>query len=354
MTSGQAPAPSTRVVAATNAPLIVSRARAWLVRLALLYWGVILVVAGLAIYFLGIAASVLRLLFALGDPWRGWNEALVWYSGVPTTIGLGLIVIDLLVVLPFKRAARRQADPIGPPVSRLTVALTAYNDEESIGDAVRDFVAHPLVQRVIVVSNSSTDRTAERAAEAGAIVHNETRQGYGWCVFRCLSEGVTFDDSSHVVLCEGDGTFRAADIDKFVAYAPHAEIVNGTRIVEQLRQFETQLTTFMYYGNFFVGKLLEAKHLGKGTFTDVGTTYKIVRRDALRRLLPMLSPSVNLEFNAHLLDTALEKGFLMVECPITFHPRVGVSKGGNVSNRRALRVGLRMLLGLSFGWRWLR
>jgi hypothetical protein len=354
MTSERAPVPSAHAAVTPHGPLSLSGLLAFLPRLPLLYWGLLFVIAGLAAYFLGIALSVVRLVFGLDGAWRSWNEALVWYSGLPTTIGLGLIVVDLLVGLPFKRAARRQADPIGPPVSRLTVALTAYNDEQSIGDAVRDFLAHPLVQRVIVVSNSSTDRTAERAAEAGAIVHNETRQGYGWCVFRCLSEGVTFDDSSHVVLCEGDRTFRAADIDKFVAYAPHAEIVNGTRIVEQLRQVDTQLTTFMYYGNFFVGKLLEAKHLGKGTFTDVGTTYKIVRRDSLQRLLPLLSPSVNLEFNAHLLDTALEKGFLMVECPITFHPRVGASKGGNVSNRRALRVGVRMMLGLSFGWRWLR
>jgi len=56
----------------------------------------------------------------------------------------------------------------------------------------------------------------------------------------------------------------------------------------------------MYYGNFFVGKLLEAKHLGKGTFTDVGTTYKAVRRDCLKRLLPHLHPEVNLEFNVYI------------------------------------------------------
>jgi hypothetical protein len=28
-----------------------------------------------------------------------------------------------------------------------------------------------------------------------------------------------------------------------------------------------------------------------------------------------------------------------------------VSKGGNVSNVRALKVGLRMILGLTFGWK---
>jgi hypothetical protein len=107
----------------------------------------------------------------------------------------------------------------------------------------------------------------------------------------------------------------------------------------------------MYYGNFFVGKLLELKHLGRGTFTDVGTTYKLARRQSLERLLPLLNPSINLEFNAHFLDTALMSGERVVECPITFHPRVGVSKGGNVNNRRAFRVGLRMMAGLSWGWR---
>jgi hypothetical protein len=66
--------------------------------------------------------------------------------------------------------------------------------------------------------------------------------------------------------------------------------------VESLRQYVTQLSTFMYYGNIFVGKLLEAKHLGRSTITDVGTTYKLCRRESLLDLLPALDPAVNLEF----------------------------------------------------------
>jgi hypothetical protein len=110
----------------------------------------------------------------------------------------------------------------------------------------------------------------------------------------------------------------------------------------------------MYYGNLFVGKLLEAKHLGWSTITDVGTTYKLCRRTALARLLPRLDPAVNLEFNAHFLDVALDEGCDIVECPITFHQRVGLSKGGNVNNRRALKVGLRMLIGIVWNWKVLK
>ena len=318
-----------------------------------LLWGVLLVILGFALYLVGNLLSILRLLLQLGPVYDRWNQDIIWYSGVPTTFGLLLCGIDLLFMLGRKRRSPRWVEGTESAEtleSQVTVVLTAYNDEDGIGVAVRDFREHPAVKRVIVVNNNSSDHTMQNAEEAGAIVYNETKPGYGQCVYRCFEEALKCEDANIIVLCEGDRTFRARDIDKFLAYLPHAEIVNGTRIVEQLRAYNTQLNTFMYYGNFFVGKLLEIKHLGHGTFTDVGTTYKVMRRDALESLLPKLNPKINLEFNAYFLDTALRNGTIVVECPITFHPRVGVSKGGNVNTRRALVVGLRMMKGIFFGW----
>ena len=60
---------------------------------------------------------------------------------------------------------------------------------------------------------------------------------------------------------------------------------------------------------------------------------------------------MNLEFNAHFLDIALDSDLVLLECPITFHPRVGFSKGGNVNNWRGLQVGSRMILGLLLDWK---
>ena len=316
----------------------------------LFFFGTLLGLSGLALYLFGIAFSVVRLVFNLPEPFLTWNAAIVWYSGVPTTIGAALAGLDLAFLLPAKRrlARRHVLDSVAD--HQVVVALTAYNDEQSIGQAVADFLNHPLVRCVIVVDNNSGDNTFEVAVRAGARVVIETKPGYGRCVYRCFHEALA-EDGQLIVLCEGDMTFRAKDIEKLVAYIDHADIVNGTRIVEQLREYSTQLSTFMYYGNFAVGKLLEVKHLGCGTFTDVGTTYKLARRESLTRLMPVLNPEINLEFNAHFLDTALTTGERLVECPVTFHSRVGVSKGGNVSNARALRVGLRMIWGLCFGWR---
>jgi glycosyltransferase involved in cell wall biosynthesis len=310
--------------------------------------------AGAAVYFGGVMFSVFRITFRLGLQAQIFNALLIWYSGMPVTFGIGLCAADLLLMFPKKRRIRRWVEGREGEDARsfrVTVVLTAYNDEESIAAAVLDFKRHPAVDRVIVVSNNSADRTMSRALDAGALVVNEMAPGYGRCVYRCYTEALKFEDADVIVLCEGDCTFRARDLDKFLAYLPHAELVNGSRIVEQLRALNTQLSTFMYYGNFFVGKLLEMKHLGRGTFTDVGTTYKCIRREALERLLPRLNPAINLEFNAHFLDVALENNVLTVECPITFHARVGESKGGNVDNRRATKVGLTMIRGITLGWK---
>lgn len=312
-------------------------------------YGILFCGAGFGGYFLGVVLGFIRIFFNLGWQWKWFIEQILWYSGIPVIAGILLIIGDLCLLLPEKRIQREvRWSPLTNP--KVTVVLTAYNDEDSIGLAVKDFLHHPKVARVLVVDNNSSDRTAKMARDAGATVIHEPHQGYGFCVWRALEEATKFTDTDLTLLSEGDMTFRAYDVDKFLVYIPHAEIINGTRIVEQLRAPRTQLTTFMYYGNFFVGKLLEAKHIGKGTFTDVGTTYKLCRNTALERLLPLLNPEVNLEFNAHFLDTSLSYGFDIVECPITFHNRIGKSKGGNVNNFRALTVGLRMLRGIIFGW----
>ena len=313
-------------------------------------YGFLLVSLALAVYVTGVALAPVRWLFLDPPLFRRFNEALVWYSGVPFVLGGLLIGWDLFRnVTRLRHAKSIRHDP--PADRRLTVALTAYNDDASIGDAVRDFAAHPLVRRVIVISNNSTDRTMDLAAAAGALVFNELRQGYGACVHRALLEALAFTDTELTVLCEGDRTFRAADLEKFLAYIPHADVVNGSRIVEQLQERDTQLSLYMHYGNLFAGKVLELKHLGAVSLTDVGTTYKLCRNSTLRALLPRLDPHVNLEFNAYFLDTALTHGVRILECPISFHPRVGTSKGGNVNNLVATRLGLRMLYGIFADWK---
>jgi glycosyltransferase involved in cell wall biosynthesis len=334
----------------------IDSSRAGLTAFPALMYGLLLNAIGFALYFFSVVLRFVTFFFDPHNYLLALIERTIWYSGMPVVAGLLLIIFDIFVLLPRKRTrVEVRCDPLTN--TELTVVLTAYNDEPSIAKAVEDFRQHPKVKRVIVVDNNSTDRTAEVALERGAIVVQEERQGYGHCVYRALTEGTHYTDTELTLLCEGDLTYRAYDIDKLLSFVPHADIVNGTRIVEQLRELRTQITAFIYYGNFFTGKLLEAKHLGAGTLTDVGTTYKVCRNDAIRRLLPRLNREINLEFNAYFLDSALTYGLSIVECPVTFHARVGISKGGNVNNWRAFAVGIRMIVGIALSWRillWLK
>lgn len=319
-------------------------------RISFALYGQVILTLGILLNAFGILINIPRRLFLSSFFSFDLNKDIIWYSGFPIVLGLILISLDLFINV---NKLRKKKNVLFKSVENelVTVVLTAYNDELSIGNSVKDFLNHPRVKRVIVISNNSTDRTLEVAQRAGAVAFNEKKQGYGACVYRALSEGVTFDDTSLTVLCEGDMTFRAIDIDKLLAYIPHADIVVGTRIVEQLQDSGTQITIFVHYGNFFVGKLLEMKHFGMVSLTDVGTTYKICRNEILKKLLPKLDPSVNLEFNPYFLDKALSEGARTVECPITFYKRVGKSKGGNASNFIAYKLGMRMIYGILFNWK---
>src|SRR5262245_64532332 len=79
----------------------------------LFFLGTLLVVVGVGLYFFSIVFSVFRLLFQLGEPFRSWNMAILWYSGVPSTLGVGLAGVDLAPLLPSNRRSCRRTVPVG-------------------------------------------------------------------------------------------------------------------------------------------------------------------------------------------------------------------------------------------------
>ena len=313
-------------------------------------WGVIITLLGLFTYLLGVFLASMNKVLIYSDTLFNLTHNIVWYSGIPIIFGFILIAYDLFFIVRIKRDKKNiRNDKIKN--ENILVVLTAYNDELSIAKSVRDFLNHKNVQEVIVVSNNSSDNTMEAAKDAGATVYNETSQGYGSCVHRCYSEAIKRKNNYDLlVLCEGDMTFRSYDIDKLLAYIPHADVVNGTRIVESLQNKNTQLSMFMHYGNFFVAKLLELKYLGNVTLSDVGTTYKLIRISMLENILPNLDKNINLTFNPYFLEKVVKYNYDVVECPITFYPRVGLSKGGNINNLVAFRLGIMMIIGILFAW----
>ena len=79
------------------------------------------------------------------------------------------------------------------------VVIPALNEEQAIA---RVLEAIPTwVDRVIIVDNGSTDRTAQVAAASGAHVIHESRRGYGSA---CLAGIAAIDDADVAVFLDAD------------------------------------------------------------------------------------------------------------------------------------------------------
>lgn len=252
------------------------------------------------------------------------------------SITLGVLPWPGLVVL--ARALLKPERAISSVVSRevgaAAVVLVALNEAQAVEKVVRDFKAHPNVRSVIVVDNGSSDQTVELAERAGAPIPREDRRGYGFACQRALREGLQ-SGYSVVVLCEADRTFRAGDIDKLTAYLSHTDLVIGSRTYCALLDRDSQLNSFFVLGNVFIGKLLQIRYWdwkvgGRTRLTDVGCTYLAFHAEALTRIISALEVGGN-HFVPHMLMVALERGFSVVQVPVTFWPRLGISKGGNAS-----------------------
>jgi glycosyltransferase involved in cell wall biosynthesis len=231
-------------------------------------------------------------------------------------------------------------------MKNVCVVLTAYDDEEAIGPAVEEFLSQRNVVNVIVVDNNSKDKTELAAFKAGAQVVQEYSQGYGFACMRGLSEALNNTDAEVVVLAEGDMTFRGRDIWKLLPFLDDADLVVGSRTHMVYTDSDSQMDWFFVWGNLFLAKILELKFfnlrfLARARLTDVGCTMRAINKDALLKIICDLSTGGN-HFSPHMMKVALKKGLRVVEVPITFRKRVGLSKGASVSKSKAIQVGLRM------------
>lgn len=281
-----------------------------------------------------------------------------WFFVIKNYVGDLLLWLAVLVILGTALAVLRERRLRGQlrhtyprrqplPDPRICVVLTAYNDEESIGPATLDFRSQQHVETVIVVDNNCSDQTAARARAAGARVVHEDNQGYGYACIRGLRAALETEEASVIVLAEGDGTFSGHDINKMLPFLEDADFVVGNRVTPGLVDTRSQMDTFFVWGNQLGAKLLQLRFwdwrfLGKVRLGDLGCTMRALRRQALEQIIDDLAVGGD-HFSPHMIMTAVRQGQTVVEVPITFWPRVGVSKGASRNLVRATGIGLAML-----------
>ena len=88
-------------------------------------------------------------------------------------------------------------------MDKIAVLIPCYNEEKTIEKVVKDSFAALPDAKVYVYDNNSTDRTAELAEKAGAIVRREPRQGKGYVLRRMFRE----IDALCYICVDGDDTY---------------------------------------------------------------------------------------------------------------------------------------------------
>jgi len=111
---------------------------------------------------------------------------------------------------------------------KVAVLIPCYNEELTITKVLRDFKEALPNAEFYVYDNNSTDKTVQRATEAGAIVRQETLQGKGNVVRRMFRDV----EADLYVMVDGDDTYDASKAPEMVKTALEGSIdlVNGIRI----------------------------------------------------------------------------------------------------------------------------
>ena len=226
---------------------------------------------------------------------------------------------------------------------RVSVIFPTYNERDSIRAAIADFLATEVVDELIVVNNNAADGTSEevRAAadEAPAGVVREVlepRQGYGNAIQRGFAEAT----GELIVVSEPDGTFLGRDILKLLAYADDFDVVYGSRTARMFIWRGANMGAFLRWGNWAVAKLMEFL-FNTTNLTDVGCTMRLVRREALERLLPHFTIGGS-AFGPEMMLLSFLFGLRAIQVPVNYLPRVGESSvTGDL--RKAFFLGLWMI-----------
>jgi glycosyltransferase involved in cell wall biosynthesis len=181
---------------------------------------------------------------------------------------------------------------------RIAVLLPCFNEEAAVARTVAEFRAALPEAAIYVYDNNSTDRTAEAAAAAGAIVRTERMQGKGNVVRRMFADV----EADIYLMADGDSTYDAAAAPELVRrlLAERLDMVVGARKSE----VEEAYRRGHRLGNRLFSGLL-ARLFGR-SFTDIFSGYRAFSRRFVKSF-PALSRGfeTETEISVHALELAM-------------------------------------------------
>lgn len=173
-------------------------------------------------------------------------------------------------------------------MDRIAVLIPCYNEEKTIEKVVADSRKYLPEATIYVYNNNSSDRTAELAEKAGAVVRNEYMQGKGNVIRRMFRE----IDADCYIMVDGDDTYpmdAAPELVKGVL-EHNADMVVGDRLSSSY--FTENKRPFHNFGNRLVRSSIN--HLFHSNVRDIMTGYRAFSYDFVKTF-PVLSQGFEIE-----------------------------------------------------------
>ena len=198
------------------------------------------------------------------------------------------------------------------PMEKIAVLIHCYNEEKTIKKVVRDWKKELPEATIYVYNNNSTDRTAEIAKEAGAVVRDEYQQGKGNVIRRMFRE----IDAQCYVMIDGDDTYPAEFgremVDKVLERK--VDMVVGDRLSSTY--FEENKRPFHNFGNSLVRGTIN--RLFRSNIRDIMTGYRAFSYQFVKTF-PVLSKGFEIETEMSI--HAVDKNMLVENVIIDYRDR---------------------------------
>lgn len=197
-------------------------------------------------------------------------------------------------------------------MDRIAVLIPCYNEGKTIEKVVTDFKRALPEATIYVYDNNSTDRTAELAQRAGAVVRREYQQGKGNVIRRMFRD----IDAQCYIMADGDDTYPAEFAremaDKILE--KKVDMVVGDRLSSTY--FEENKRPFHNFGNSIVRNMIN--YLFKSDIRDIMTGYRAFSY-LFVKTFPVLSKGFEIETEMSI--HAVDKNMLVENVVIDYRDR---------------------------------
>ena len=206
--------------------------------------------------------------------------------------------------------------------SKVYVIIPAFDEEKSIAKVIYD-IPKNIVSEVYVGNNNSRDNTEQFAKEAGAIVINEKRMGYGYACLACMNEIVKKPESEQpdiIVFVDGDYSDYPEKIPELIKpiIENNMDMVIGSRVLGKAEK--GSLTAVQKFGNALSTYLIRI--LYKVNYTDLGP----FRAIKWKQLLALNMQDKTYGWTVEMQAKAAKASMNTTEIAVPYRVRIGTSK----------------------------